>query len=218
MSQIKENIPNITWILVGLSSGAYGDRYNSPHSILTSMNRASTPVSTQSQPGLPDWFAINVNGVTNFPLESYPQRDLFRELLIALHAEGIKVIAYVAAQGPTFLKHDETKAYDYDNLSPYVDSITECNTLTNGQITDGKCSPGALKWRNYVTQEYGSDSDENLQRAWAEKILYEYVNKFNGQNGEPIIDAFWFDQGTYMNIPLARQIIRDANPTAPVAL
>lgn len=181
------------------------------------MNRGSTPVSTQNQPGLPDWFAINANGLTDFPLEDYPARDLFRELLIALHAEGIKVIAYMAAQGPTFLKHDETRAYDYNNLSPYVDSVAECNSLTNGEITDGTCSPGARRWRNYVTQEYGSDSDENLERAWAEKILYEYANKYNGENGEPNIDAFWFDQGKYMNIPLARQIIRDANPTAAVA-
>jgi hypothetical protein len=143
---------------------------------------------------------------------------LFSELLEALHAEGIKVIAYMAAQGPSFLTHDETRAYDYNNKSPYVDSVAECNFLTNGSIIDGKCSPSARKWRRFVIEEYGDDSDDNLKRAWAEKILHEYVNKFNGQNGKPVIDAFWFDQGAQMNIPLARQIIREANPSAAVAL
>ena len=182
------------------------------------MNRGSTPVSTQNVDDLPDWFTINSSGEVDFPIDSYQPRDLFGEILQALHAEDIQVVAYMAAQGPSFLLHDETRAYDYNNKSPYVDSVAECNLLTNGTIIDGNCSPSARRWRHYVTNEYGNDSDDNLKRAWAEKILHEYVNKFDGQNGRPIIDAFWFDQGTQMNIPLARQIIREAIPSAAVAL
>ena len=179
VNQIKSELPEITWILLGISSGAYGDQYNSPHSILTGLNRACTPRQTENVDGLPNWMEINANGVTDFNLEDYPDRDLYSEIANAFHAEGFKVIAYMASQGPTFLKHDPRRAYDYDNKSVYVDSVAECNVLTNGDTTDGKCSPSARRWRNYVISTYGNDDDETFKKAYIELILQEYVNKFD---------------------------------------
>jgi len=202
-----------------LSSGAYGDRYLSPHSILTNMNRGSTPRLTEGVEGKPGWY--EVNGWEDFDLENYPERDLFAELVTAFHDQGIKVIAYMAAQGPTFLKHDETRAYDYNNKSPYVNSTAECNTLTDGIITDGSCSPSARKWANHVRSIYGTSEDEdidnaNMQKGYAELIVREYAEKFNGVNG-PLIDGFWFDQGTYANYALIHDIIVQYNPNASMA-
>ena len=112
MNQIQNNIPEITYVIVGLSSGAYGDRYLSPHSVLTNMSRASTPRQTENVPGKGGWFDLMNNGVVvDFDLENYPERDLFSELLIDLHAVGLKVIAYMAGQGPALLKQGERVAY-----------------------------------------------------------------------------------------------------------
>ena len=216
VQQLKNEIPEITWVLWGLSSGAYGDRYNSPHSILTDLNRASTPRQTEGLE-LPGW--IQVNGWSNnFTIEDYPDRDLFSEMATAFRAEGFKIVAYMAAQGPTFLKHDETRAYDYDNESIFVNSTYDCAVLTNNEISDGKCSPSARRWKQYVRDHpnYGSDDDATLQRAYAELIVREYARKFNGVNG-PLIDGWWFDQGTYANFALIHEVIVAENPNAAIA-
>eukprot|EP00521_Asterionellopsis_glacialis_P001630 CAMPEP_0195256544 /NCGR_PEP_ID=MMETSP0706-20130129/6296_1 /TAXON_ID=33640 /ORGANISM="Asterionellopsis glacialis, Strain CCMP134" /LENGTH=101 /DNA_ID=CAMNT_0040309601 /DNA_START=38 /DNA_END=339 /DNA_ORIENTATION=- len=41
-NQIKD-LP-IDYVIIGLSSGAYGDRYLAPHSVLTNLTRGSTPI------------------------------------------------------------------------------------------------------------------------------------------------------------------------------
>ena len=155
--------------------------------------------------------------MSNITLEDYFARDLYSEIVNALHAEGFKIIAYMASQGPIFLKHDETRAYDYDSKSYYVDSIAECNTLTNGDITDGKCSSSTRRWRNHVISVYGNDDESTLKQAYVELILREYANKFDGKEGRPLIDGWWFDQGIYMNIPRAYKVTKAANPNATIA-
>jgi len=218
VNQIKNEIPQVTWILLGISSGAYGDQYISPHSILTDLNRASTPRQTEDVVGLPDWLEINANGLVNdFTLEDYPERDLFSEIANAFQAEGFKIIAYLAPQGPSLLKHTETRAYDYNSKSPYVDSITDCNVLTSGEITDGTCSPSVRRWKNHVISVYGNDTDATLKQAYAELIVKEYANKFDGQNGRALVDGWWFDQGVYMDIPRVHTEIKAANPNAAIA-
>merc|ERR1711935_1124287 len=111
-----------------------------------------------------------------------------------------------------FLKHGETRAYDYNSKSIYVNSVTDCNELTSGIITDGKCSPSARRWRKKVIDIYGNDTDSTLQLAYAELILREYANKFDGKEGRALVDGWWFDQGKYMNVPVAHEIIMEANP------
>jgi len=214
INQIKDNIPEIRWVLLGLSSGSAGDRYLSSHSILTNLNRGSTPRQTQDINDLPDWYKI---GGSDFEIEKYPEREVFAEIANALHENGFKVIAYMAAQGPTFLKHGETKAYDYNNSSLYVNSVTECDALTNGTILDGTCAPSVRKWKNHVKDIYGDDNDLILQKAYAELIVNEYANKFDGKDGNALIDGWWFDQGSYMNISLVHEIIMKANPDAVIA-
>jgi len=157
----------VGYVIVGLSSGAFGDRYLAPHSVLTSMSRGSTPKDLWTTYGLGKWTTGDI------PLEDFDDRDIFQEILDAMDVHGIKVIAYMAAQGPAMLKEGrtgssynwndaESAAYDYDGdkkrsfqPSAYVNAISECSVFG---ITDGACAPSVWKWRNYVHSVY-SPSD-----------------------------------------------------------
>jgi hypothetical protein len=75
ISQLRTIKGNPGWIIVNLSGPAHGgDVYLSHHPLLWSLNNTD---ATPSPTG----------------------RDLFKELLDAIHGEGLKVIAYMAGQG-----------------------------------------------------------------------------------------------------------------------
>ena len=91
VNQVK-TIPGVSYVLFNLSQAAHGDQYIAPHSVLTTLNPGSTPVT----------------------------RDLFMEAATAFQNEGYKVIAYVATQGPPMLKHGVQYAWDRVEIEPGV--------------------------------------------------------------------------------------------------
>ena len=75
INQLRTIKGNPGWIIVNLSGPAHGgDIYFAHHPLLWNLN------NTQATPGPTG-------------------RDLFQELLDAIHGEGLKVIAYMAGQG-----------------------------------------------------------------------------------------------------------------------
>jgi hypothetical protein len=91
VNQVK-TIPGVRYVLFNLSQAAHGDQYIAPHSVLTTLNPGSTPVT----------------------------RDLFMEAATAFQNEGYKVVVYVATQGPPMLKHGVQYAWDSVEIEPGV--------------------------------------------------------------------------------------------------
>ncbi|BAJ00350.1 PPC domain-containing protein [Shewanella violacea] len=122
-------------------------------------------------------------------------RDLFGELAKAFHAAGIKVIAYAATQGPAMLKHGA--AYAFDGVQD-----------ANGHWS----SKSMTNWAKWVTNKYGSASDDNYKKAYAEVIIAEYAQRYGS-----LIDGWWFDHSSCANIPLLHKITKAANPAVILA-
>jgi hypothetical protein len=121
VEQVK-TIPNMSYVLFNLSQGASGDAYTAPHSVLSKIN-----------PG------------------SCSQRDLFGEMATAFQAEGYKVLAYMATEGPAKLKHG-----------------------TN----NGRGSQGVENWKAWVKEHYGSSDEASLKKAYAEVIVREFAQRY----------------------------------------
>ena len=92
----------VKWMIVNLSSPSSGDWYLSPHSVLTQLNRGSTskvvPVG--------EW------GSEDAILDSLEDRYLFGEIMTGLDSMSVKVIAYMASEGPAMLETLESRADD----------------------------------------------------------------------------------------------------------
>jgi len=163
-------IGGVSWVLINLSECAAGDLYLAPHSVLTSLTPRATP---------------NHN------------RDLFGELLDGFGAAGIKVIAYIATEGPAKLKHGACKAFDKKRSST------------------GQCSSAAMdNWAYYVENTYGNTTQDTYKQAFAEVIIKEYADRYGTK-----LSGWWFDHANYGNIPLLHQVIKNAtaNPDTVVA-
>ena len=145
VNQVK-SIPGVKYVLFNLSQGAFGDRYLAPHSVLSSITPGSTPNSG---------------------------RDLFKELAEGFKAEGIKVIAYMACQGPAMLKHGAEYAYD--------------KKFINGQWT----SQAMNNWADHVRGIYGNTSEFTYKRAYADIIFKEYAKRYR-----TLVDGWWLDNGS----------------------
>lgn len=197
--------------------------------------------------GKPSWVLINLSGPSNWgdsylsynPLlvdelgnvDATPtagERDLFQELSDAIHAEGIKVIAYMAGQGPALLKL--TTKY-YDNIAS-GDSHEEAakGTLDRAYDWDSVTltSEARDNWLSWVSETYDCpvlqitwdgnrvNSDESFaceKQAYAEHIVTYYSNKFT-----TAIDGYWIDQGTVTNREMVTAACRSGNPDAVVAI
>jgi hypothetical protein len=183
IEQLRTIKGNPSWIIVNLSGPAHGgDIYLAHHPLLWSLgNTAATP-----EPG---------------------GRDLFRELLDAIHAEGLKVITYMAGQGPCLLKLNDINnkrleeepfqhAHDYNYTS--------------------KISPSLDQWRTYVTETYGdpdANNWANCKKAYVVDILQYYADRYGSD-----IDGWWFDQGKFVDIPMLEAQVRSSNPNASLAI
>ncbi len=161
-------IRDLEYVIINLSDAAHGDAYLAPHSILTTLNPGSTPNN---------------------------DRDLFLEIATGLQNKGIKVIAYMATQGPAMLKHGAEKAFD-GVLNP-----------------DGTWSSQSMdNWAGWVEANYGAATVDNYKTAYAEVIVTEYANRYG-----MLIDGWWFDHAGLGNIPLLEQVTHTANPNAALA-
>ena len=92
VSQVQ-SVGGVSYVLFNLSDAAHGDAYLAPHSVLTAITPSATPNN---------------------------DRDLFQELLDGFEAAGIKVIAYMASQGPAMLKHGAGTAFYSVEINPGV--------------------------------------------------------------------------------------------------
>ena len=132
------------------------------------------------------------------PPDSVQNRDLFMEAVDALRAEGLRVIAYMACQGPAMLKHGAERAHDAVN--------------TNGVWT----SVAMQNWETHVYGEYNiadfADEREMYKTAFAEIIVDEYAQRYGSK-----IDGWWFDNGAAsMNAPLLHSVVTAVNPNTVV--
>lgn len=171
VSQVK-SIPGVNHVIFNISDAAQGDTFIAPHSVITAINPTATPLD---------------------------DRDLFMEMAVAFKAEGIKVIAYIACQGPAMLKHGVDAAYDkvlgddglytsvaMDNWSTYVNSVYDIEDFDN--------------------------EDEMFKRAFGEVILDEFAARYG-----TLVDGWWFDNGSeYYDAELLVSIAKKYNPNSVV--
>ena len=150
-----QGINGLSYVLFGLSRGASGDRYIAPHSVLSELN-----------PGC------------------CPDRDLFEELATAFQAVGLKVLVYMATEGPAKLKHGKEKAYDWNGVT----------------------APSVDNWYAYVKKRYGNKSLLSLKRAYADVIVKEYAERYG-----TLIDGWWFDHASYGHMRLIHDYCFEAN-------
>ncbi|MDF7807254.1 Ig domain-containing protein [Pontiellaceae bacterium B12219] len=170
VSQVK-SISGVDYVVFNLSDGAHGDAYIAPHSVLTAITPSATPDN---------------------------DRDLFLEMATAFQAEGIKVMAYIAAQGPAMLKHGADSAFD----KVLVDGVYTSQAMDN--------------WSNYVYSVYNiadfADEREMYKTAYGEVILDEYAARYGS-----LIDGWWFDNGDEnFDAELVYAIVKQHNPHVAV--
>jgi hypothetical protein len=121
VEQVK-TIPGMSYVLFNLSNGADGSKYTAPHSVLSKVD-----------PG------------------SCSERDLFGELATAFQAEGYKVLAYMATEGPAKLKHGPDH---------------------------GRGPQSVANWNAWVKGKYGSGAVDILKKAYAEVIVREFAQRY----------------------------------------
>ena len=158
------SVPGVKYVIFNLSDAAHGDAYLAPHSILTNLTPTATPND---------------------------DRDLFLELATAFQAKGIKVIAYMATQGPAMLKHGAAAAFDKE-----LDA--------NGNYF----SQAMQNWEDYVREQYGKVTTAIYKRAYVEVIVKEYAERY-----KDVIDGWWFDHSGFANIPLLHDTLEAIDPT-----
>lgn len=222
-NQIKDT--PISYFIMGLSSGAFGDRYLSPNPIFDKLDiKAATPKDVDTDlytPWNPDSKYVN--------LTAYEDIDVFDDFLTEMEKVDVKVIAYLSAQGPAMLKHGEGTAFDHPDYAVgfntggfFVDNSAEvCQNLSGVD----KCSPSVRKWVNWVAQNYtvdpynfddtykvGSALNLALKDAYASIIVESYAKKFGDR-----IAGFWFDGGEYGDRDKIVAAVRKHNPNAAIA-
>ena len=168
-----QSIGNVGWLIVGITSGADGQGYLTWHSVLNEILPLSAP-----------------------PPPSQGGKDSFHALAVACKNAGIRLIAYVATEGPAKLKHGVAKAYDGVN-----GTSASMNT-----------------WMDYVESKYGVPVDRadrydpTLMRGFADIIIKEFAFRYRD-----LIDGWWFDHAIFGNRQLLAEHIRAANPNAVIA-
>jgi hypothetical protein len=207
IEQLRSMPGKPSWVIVNLSGASHsGDRYISYHELL--LDGLGNANATPERDG----------------------RDLFKELADAIHGEGLKIIAYMAAQGPALLKL--TKKYHDRILQNQTHAEAVAGTLSHAYDWNPETltSPARDKWLQYVSVKYDCDPleyttfnwDDNrvngaysytcAKQAYAEEIVKYYSNKFGSD-----IDGYWFDQGLYANGALIEAACHEGNPNAVVA-
>jgi len=184
-------IPGLKWVQLNLTNGASGDRFIVPVTEVEDINPLSAPNS------LNDLYDPTIQG-----------RDLFEQLALAFKAKGIRVVAYIATQGPGMLKHGADSSMDHD------DSITDCKSskpLVTDLNTQVYCSANMNRWRDYVLEEYPSSS---LYRSF-ELAMVSIVETLSIRYGNTI-DGWWFDHSGFGDSALLHAAALAGNNDAAV--
>jgi hypothetical protein len=192
-------IPGLTWLQVNLTNGAFGDRFIVPVPEVEAINPNAAP-----------------NSINDLHDPTLPGSDLFEQLALGLKAKGIKVIAYIATQGPGMLKHGAERSMDYDDsIIDETDGSACKSTKPNVKDLDTQvyCSASMNRWRDYVLVNYPSTSlHHSFQLA-----LVNIVETLSLRYGN-LIDGWWFDHATYGDYALLPDAARAGNSEAVVAL
>ncbi len=192
-------IPGLTWLQVNLTNGAFGDRFIVPVPEVEAINPNSAP-----------------NSINDLYDPTLPGTDLFSQIATALHAKGIKVIAYVATQGPGMLKHGAERSMDYDDSIIDETDGSPCKSkrpLVSDPDTQVYCSENMNRWRDHVLEKYPSTS---LHHSF-QLSLVNIVKTLSLRYGD-LIDGWWFDHATYGDYALLPDAAKAGNSEAVVAL
>lgn len=182
-------IPGLKWVQLNLTNGAFGDRFIVPVAEVEAIN----PMSAPNNPS--DLYDPGLKG-----------EDLFEQLAIALQAKGIKVIAYIATQGPAMLKHGARKAMDNDTSIPNCKDNKPLVTDADNTVF---CSANMNRWRDHVLATYPSTS---LHRS-SELAMVNIVETLSNRYGT-LIDGWWFDHSDYGDHDLLGTAALSGNPDA----
>jgi len=199
------------WIIFGLSAGADGLEYTSPHPNLTTCkeylieagggDRNATLCQTPTGPK-------KTSVYDNF----YHLASWFK------NNTDIKVIVYMASEGPAKLHHCYhygieacNDAFDWDetaNEAPAMEAwLTKVATWAP-ELTPGLVSVTATSLKqNAYSIRYDAypipPERDLLHKAYAEKVVKYFATEY-----KDLIDGYWFDHAT--NQACNRQYIRDA--------
>ncbi|MBU2877927.1 LamG domain-containing protein [Aliiglaciecola lipolytica] len=184
-------IPGLKWVQLNLTNGASGDRFIVPVSEVEAINPLSAP-----------------NSYNDLYDPTIPGQDLFDQLALAFKAKGIKVIAYIATQGPGMLKHGAQNSMDLDKSIPNCKSSKPLITDPNTQVY---CSANMNRWRDYVLEQYPSSS---LYRSF-ELSMVNIVETLSLRYGNTI-DGWWFDHSGFGDSTLLHAAALAGNSDAVV--
>jgi len=193
------SIPGLSWVQFNLTNGAFGDRFIVPVAEVEALNPNSAP-----------------NSINDLYDPTLPGSDLFEQMAIALQAKGIKVVAYVATQGPGMLKHGAEKSMDYDDSIIDETDGSSCKSsrpTVKDSDTQVYCSANMNRWRDHVLENYPSTS---LYHSF-QLSLVNIVKTLSTRYGS-LIDGWWFDHAVFGDYALLPDAARTGNSDAVVAL
>jgi len=222
------NNSGVEYVIVGV--GAFGGSFAAPHSILTTLSPASTPrdagvIGKGFGPG--GWDGNADYNQPGYDVTQLPDRDIYAEVITALNNVNIKTILLFATEGPAALTHGESRQWDYNNNSPYVNTTAECPNLNDTDLglspipTDkpSECSPIVRKWRKYVrdtfpyNNTFQADIVGTLKKAYAELVIGEFAQRYTTN-----VSGYWFDHADWGDGVTMEQVIHNenANPDAVI--
>jgi len=220
-----------SYAIVNLSEGAFGTTWMAHHPTLYSL--AETPTDTTCVPFVGSASGWDINCQTA-PTPSADRNDDFQDLLDAFHDANIKVIVYVASQGPAMFKAGSSKAFDVFRRT--VPFRTDCITFKPNDgpkdcfdDPDNCCSPFIGNWIKYVTDLNGGSIDyPKLHEAFANVVIAYYAETYKDS-----IDGWWFDHAQestsaacgagstcrkdFIDKTAVRNAIRAHQPNVPIA-
>ena len=185
-------IPGLKWVQLNLTNGAFGDRFMMPVAEVEAINPMSAP-----------------NNPDDLHDPSLKGKDLFEQMAVALQTKGIKVIAYVATQGPAMLKHGARKAIDNDTSIPSCKNNKPLAADSDATIF---CSDNMNRWRDHVLTSYPASS---LYRS-SELAMVKIVKNLSNRYGT-LINGWWFDHSGYGDHALLGAAALSVNPNAIVS-
>ena len=189
-----------SWVIINLSEGAAGDRWMAYNPYLTDIN---APPTTDCIPGLSvgDWGSECLTAVTPTSPDD-GGKDYFRQMAEEFKREEIKVIVYVASEGPAKFKHGTTKAFDRQHTLRVrpgcIDTAPKNGPKACFEDPDNCCSIAMGNWIKSVKTMNLTDLDASfepdsidypkLHAAYAKNIIGYYAKTY-----ADYIDGWWFD-------------------------
>lgn len=217
-----------SWVIINLSEGAYGTTWMAYHPVLYEINTPPDPSCTPFAGSLTNGWDGNCYTAPT-PTNT---TDYFKQMTDAFHAVNIKVIVYVASQGPAMFKAGSSQAFDVKYRTFPIRPSCIATAPKNGPFPcfadpDSCCSPTMGNWIKYVKDLNGGTIDyPKLHLAFADVIIDYYAEKYKND-----IDGWWFDHASeanncgsgstcrndFIDKTAVRNAIRAHQPNVPIA-